>query len=81
LASAWSEPTLIKLASGFEAAAQVRRAPRFLRTFNPDGKSHGHNKGSSMNALAARSASSVMQRHAARLDPFLVPRLRRLMYL
>jgi amidase len=81
MASAWSEPTLIKLASGFEAAAQVRRAPRFLRTFNPDGKSHGHNKGSSMNALAARSASSVMQRHAARLDPFLVPRLRRLMYL
>ena len=85
MASAWSEPTLIKLASGFEAAAQVRRAPRFLRTFNPDGKSHGHNKGSrSMDALAASSASSassVMQRHAARLDPFLVPRLRRLMYL
>jgi amidase len=85
MASAWSEPTLIKLASGFEAAAQVRRAPRFLRTFNPDGKSHGHNKGSSsMDALVARSASkasSVMQRHAARMDPFLVPRLRRLLYL
>jgi amidase len=81
MASAWSEPTLIKLASGFEHAADVRHRPRFLRTFNPDGKSHGHNKGRSMEALAASSASSVMQRHAARLDPFLVPRLRRLMYL
>jgi amidase len=86
MASAWSEPTLIKLASGFEAAAQVRQAPTFKRTFNPEGTSHGHNKGAaaSMDALVARSASkasSVMQRHAARLDPFLVPRLRRLMYL
>ncbi len=81
MASAWSEPTLIRLASGFEAAADVRRRPRFLRTFNPDGRSHGHNKGRSMDALAARGASSVMQRHAARLDPFLVPRLRRPTYL
>jgi amidase len=81
MASAWSEPTLIRVASGFEAAADVRRRPRFLRTFNPDGKSHGHSHGNAMDALAARSASSVMQRHAARLDPFLVPRLRRLMYL
>ena len=85
MASAWSEPTLIKLASGFEAAARVSRRPRFLRTFNPDGKSHGHNKGSrSMDALSARSASSassVMQRHAARLDPFLVPRLKKPTYL
>lgn len=81
MASAWSEPTLIRLASGFEAAANVRRRPRFLRTFNPDGKSRGHNHGNAMDALVARSASSVMQRHAARLDPFLVPRLRRLMYL
>jgi amidase len=81
MASAWSEPTLIRLASGFEAAADVRRRPRFLRTFNPDGKSRGHNKGRSMDALAARSASSVMQRHAARLDSFLVPRLRKPTYL
>lgn len=80
MASAWSEPTLIRLASGFEAAAGVRRRPRFLRTFNPDGRSRGHH-GNAMDALAARSASSVMQRNAARLDPFLVPRLRRLMYL
>ena len=78
MASAWSEPTLIKLASGFELAADVRRRPRFLRTFNPDAKTRGHNKGQSKNALAA---SSVMQRHAARLDPFLVPRLRKPTYL
>lgn len=78
MASAWSEPTLIRLASGFEAAAGVRRRPRFLRTFNPDGKSHGHNRNNAMSAMDARSA---MQRHGAKLDPFLVPRLRRLMYL
>jgi hypothetical protein len=34
-----------------------------------------------MDAMAARSKSSVLQRHGAKLDPFLVPRLRRLMYL
>jgi len=81
MASAWSEPTLIKLASGFEHAADVWHRPRFRPTFNPDGKSQGHNKGRSMEAMAASSAKSAMQRHAARLDPFLVPRLRRLMYL
>lgn len=81
MASAWSEPTLIRLASGFEAAAGVRRRPRFLRTFKPDGSSRGHKRGNATDALAARGASSVMQRHAARLDPFLVPRLRRPTYL
>ena len=34
MASAWSEPTLIKLASGFEAAAGVRRRPRFRPTLD-----------------------------------------------
>jgi amidase len=77
MASAWSEPTLIRLASGFEAAAGVRRRPRFLRTFNPDGTSRGHRRNKAMDALAARSASSAMQRHGAKLDPFLVPRIRR----
>jgi amidase len=81
MASAWSEPTLIGLASGFEAAADVRRRPRFLRTFNPDGRSRGHNSGRSMEALAARGASSAMERHARRLDQFLVPRLRKPTYL
>jgi amidase len=36
MASAWSEPTLIRLASGFEAAASLRRRPRFLRTLPLD---------------------------------------------
>lgn len=39
MASAWNEPTLIRLASGFEAANPVRRAPRFLRSFNPGARS------------------------------------------
>jgi hypothetical protein len=34
-----------------------------------------------MDALAARGASSAMERHARRLDQFLVPRLRKLPYL
>jgi amidase len=81
MASAWSEPTLIRLASGFEAAADVRRRPRFLRTFNPDGKSSGHGRSKAMGVMAARGAKSAMQRHGAMLDPFLVPRLRRMMTL
>jgi amidase len=36
MASAWSEPMLIRLASGFEAAASLRRRPRFLRTLAVD---------------------------------------------
>ena len=82
MASAWSEPTLIKIASGFEAAANVLSRPRFRRTFRPDQDPRAA-------AAAAKSASSQLlqkagtpaQRYAARLDPFLVPRLRRLPYL
>jgi amidase len=80
MASAWSEPKLIRLASGFEAAADVLRRPRFLRTFNPDSATLSQ-RNKAMDAFAARSKSSVMQRHGAKLDPFLVPRLRKLMYL
>jgi amidase len=32
MASAFSEPTLIKLASGFETAAKARQVPQFLPT-------------------------------------------------
>jgi amidase len=39
-ASAFSEPTLIKLASGFEAATRVRRKPEFLATLPLNGKKH-----------------------------------------
>jgi amidase len=31
MGSAWSEPALIEIASGFEAATKARRKPRFLR--------------------------------------------------
>src|SRR5947207_1105769 len=34
--TAWSEPTLIKLASGFEAAAKARKKPQFLPTLPTD---------------------------------------------
>ena len=76
MASAWSEPTLIRLASGFEAAADVRQRPRFLRTFKPD--SSGRPQQKSAAAFAARSA---MQKHGAQLDKFMIPRLRRFMNL
>lgn len=44
--TAYSEPKLIRLAAGFEAATQVRRAPEFLRTFTgglrQGGRDHPH---------------------------------------
>jgi amidase len=74
MASAWSEPTLIRIASGFEAAADVRRRPRFLRTFKPDdGRGHGRSSSDQL----ARGAAAAMQKHSAKLDQFLVPRLRK----
>lgn len=76
MASAWSEPTLIRVASGFEAAADVHRAPRFLRTFQQD------EGGSRVSQKVSQAfASSALKTHAAKLDQFLVPRLRRLNYL
>jgi amidase len=36
MGTAWSEPLLIRLASGFEAAAQARRVPAFVRTFSDE---------------------------------------------
>jgi len=75
MASAWSEPKLIRLASGFEAAADVRRAPRFLPTFSPK-------EGDRVRPKAAPTlGSSALQTHAAKLDQFLIPKLRRLNYL
>jgi amidase len=76
MASAWSEPTLIRIASGFEAAAGVRRRPQFLRTFKED--SAAFTRLQTAKSAAARSA---VQKHGAQLDKFMVPRLRRLMNL
>lgn len=38
MGTAWSEPMLIRLASGFEAAADARRPPEFLPTFPEGGR-------------------------------------------
>ncbi len=35
MGTAWSEPELIKLASGFEAASRARVSPQYRRTLNP----------------------------------------------
>jgi hypothetical protein len=56
----WSEPTLIKLASGFEQGTRARHAPRFLPTlgvkeFLP--RDSGARKGSAAAAAAARAGS------------------------
>ena len=80
MASAWSEPTLIRIASGFEAAADVRRRPRFLRTFDEDKSAH-RKQSQNESALAAQTGISPAQKHASGIKPFLVPKLRRLMYL
>lgn len=79
MASAWSEPTLIRIASGFEAAADVRRRPGFIRTFRDDNPGLVRARSAAGSAFAASSATA--QRNSARLDPFMVPRLRRLTYL
>ncbi|MCG8434675.1 MAG: hypothetical protein MJA83_11655, partial [Gammaproteobacteria bacterium] len=76
MGTAWSEPTLIKLASGFEAAAQVRRAPRFLRTFSPD-DSRGRLFNQSFSSFS--SGGGTLSTHDARkkFDRFMKPRLPR----
>jgi amidase len=43
MASAWSEPTLIKLASGFEHVTQARRQPTFLSSLPLDKPSQSQN--------------------------------------
>jgi len=40
--TAFSEPTLIKIASGFEHAMQARRQPKFLPTFPSTAPGHDH---------------------------------------
>jgi amidase len=58
MGTAYSEPTLIKLASGFEAATPARRKPEFLPTL-PTGPSSGrHRHGSSHGQFAATPSSA-----------------------
>jgi amidase len=75
-AGAWSEPTLIRIASGFEAATQARTAPQFLPTMVlPDNDQK----------LAVRSARSHRRQEAAdRLSRMIeerAPAIRRPRYL
>jgi amidase len=72
MASAWSEPTLIKLASGFEASADVRRRPRFLRTFKDD---TGRSLRRRDKALTVEGTAT--QKHRRQLDELIAPRQRR----
>ncbi len=81
MASAWSEPTLIRIASGFEAAAEVHRRPRFLKTFDEDRHHHWRAQSKSDHVTAAGAGLTRAQQPGSRLDSFLVPKLRRPMYL
>jgi amidase len=58
MASAWSEPLLIKLASGFEAATRARKTPQFRPTLPTDG------------AGRRRSLKAVTKRRALQNVPF-----------
>ena len=63
--TAFSEPTLIKLASGFEAAAHNRQKPRFLRTLPLDGPSGAHRvhklRAEAMQRLKSRLTSKLLR--------------------
>jgi hypothetical protein len=69
MASAWSAPTLIEVASGYEAAAGVNQRPRFLETFSGDEVQSGGGPGSRATAGSHRAigsqASPAMQRQIA----------------
>jgi amidase len=57
MGTAYSEPTLIKLASGFEKAAQARKRPEYLATLPTDGprrkKDHDDRGGDQEDAIKA----------------------------
>ena len=69
MASAWSEPTLIRLASGFEAVAGRRRRPRFLRTL-----SLGEAPAGAGGPAAAEAAHARAMRTAKARDRLAAPR-------
>ncbi len=78
-AGRFSEPALIKLAAGFEAALGLQRRPRFLKTFdeeNPSGRRRSASRSLQYSGARERAARSKDY-----FDQFLVPRLRRPMHL
>jgi amidase len=80
-AGRFSEPTLIKLAAGFEAALGLQRRPRFLRTFDEENPSGRRRRQSGLNAQGYAGTRERAARSQDYLDQFLVPRLRRPMHL
>ncbi len=62
MASAWSEPTLIRLASGFEAVAGRRRRPRFLRTLSLGEVPPGPSSQPATETAGARAATPARAR-------------------
>jgi amidase len=54
MGTAWSEPLLIRLASGFEAVAGVRRPPQFLPTFPEGGPPSSPHRQGRTRAVATR---------------------------
>ncbi len=60
MGTAFSEPTLIKLASGFEAATEARRKPEFLPTLPTNGRGRSRRAaGKGHRHLTAPSASEM----------------------
>jgi amidase len=80
-AGRFSEPTLIKLAAGFEAALGLQRRPRFLPTFDEENPSGRRRRHSDSNASGDSSVRERAARSRESFDQFLVPRLRRPMHL
>jgi amidase len=77
MAGAWSEPTLIKLASGFETAAQVRRRPRFRRTigFGDEAALLAADASAQSATATARKAVTAQQRAQVARARLTTPRL------
>ena len=67
MGTAWSEPTLIKLASGFEAATNARLKPQFIPTLPLDGPIE---TGSRRLEAQALSTQTLQTAAARRLGPF-----------
>jgi amidase len=72
MAGAFSEPTLIRLASGFEHVTQARRQPKFLPTLpvtSPSGaSSEPGGGGDDRPAAGARAAQRALTRQAVKLN-------------
>ena len=62
MASAWSEPTLIRIASGFEAAAGVRQRPRFQRTIPVNPRTAAAATATTADKAAGRSLRATVAR-------------------